>query len=184
MFQEAGIVLDNIHPLWNLFLERRDFAQLEDFNAKKKDDEYQKAYFENLNKKTKIIKTDKPQPNTEEQQLKPKVKEISTDQFDKLMKEARDKLTSEDIALANSRWEDTEQTTRMWEIVSQKKIAELQNWLLLDPSAAFIRSSDGRGPMWWAYENRNMPVAVLLTKMGVRNDLKDKDGKTPLDMLA
>merc|ERR1719183_1784637 len=41
-------------PALNKVLQKKkDFAQLEDFNANKKDDEYQKAYFDNLNNKKK-----------------------------------------------------------------------------------------------------------------------------------
>ena len=157
--------------------KRKDFAQLEDFNTKKSDHEYQKAYFENLNKKN--------NPNTQykKNQLKDKGS-VSSDEFDEMLSEAKSNLSPDDIELATSTWADTAQTTKMWEIISNKQINELGNWLIMDPIAAYMRSADGRGPMWWAYENRNMPVAVILTKMGVRNDLKDKYGKTPLDMIS
>jgi len=158
--------------------KRKDFAQLEDFNVENKDDEYQKAYFENLNNKKKVIS----KPNSKQQQSVPE--KLNQEETEKLLKKAKEMLTPESIAQAGSKWENTEQTTLMWEIVSEKKQRELQNWLLMDPISAFIRSADGRGPMWWAYENRNMPAAIFLAKLGVRNDLKDKHGKSPLDMLT
>jgi len=174
--------------LQSVLSKRKDFAQLEDFNTKKSDDDYQKAYFENLNKKNRPVPSKRqnaPGPGSSQDEQPPQQpKEFTTEQFDKLIKEAREKLSQEDIELASANWADTEQTTLMWRLVSEKKLAELQNWLLMDPVQAFIRSSDGRGPMWWAYENRNMPVAVLLTKLGVRNDLKDSQGQTPLDLLS
>jgi len=174
--------------LQSVLSKRKDFAQLEDFNTKKSDDDYQKAYFENLNKKNRPVPSKRqnaPGPGSSQEEQPPQQpKEFTTEQFDKLIKEAREKLSQEDIELASANWADTEQTTLMWRLVSEKKLAELQNWLLMDPVQAFIRSSDGRGPMWWAYENRNMPVAVLLTKLGVRNDLKDSQGQTPLDLLS
>jgi len=159
--------------LASVLSKRKDFAQLEDFNTKKSDDEYQKAYFKNLNDKSESYKKSKPKP-----------KQKLPEEFEEMVKQAKEMLTPDDIELAGAKWEDTTQTTLMWELISSKQLNELQHWLLADPIKAFMRSDDGRGPMWWAYEKRNMPAAIFLTKLGVRNDLKDAQGKTPLDMLS
>ena len=45
-------------------------------------------------------------------------------------------------------WEDTEDTTLMWSLISNNQVEELGMWLEEDPTVAFIRSRDGRGPMW------------------------------------
>lgn len=61
-----------------------------------------------------------------------------------------------------STWEDTEDTTLMWKIVTENNVADLERWIQADPGAAWLRSSDGRGPMWWAFESKNQ--ATLFKK--------------------
>ena len=48
---------------------------------------------------------------------------------------------------------------------------------------AYLRSSDGRGPMWWAFENRNQEIVKFLMKLGVPIQDADKSGKTPVQLL-
>lgn len=45
-----------------------------------------------------------------------------------------------------STWEDTEDTTRMWKLMSTNSYDELKEWLDSEPHKAYIRSRDGRGP--------------------------------------
>jgi len=152
-----------------------DFAQLEDFNTKKKDEEYQKAYFENLNNPNKANKNRPPSP---------KKQKIGKEEYEQLLMDAKAKLSPQAIEDANAMWADTSETTMMWEFINNRNIEDLRSWLVSNPLVGFIRSADGRGPMWWAYENRNMDVAMLLTKLGVPNNLKDKYGQTPIDLLS
>jgi dolichyl-diphosphooligosaccharide--protein glycosyltransferase len=42
-------------------------------------------------------------------------------------------------------WEDTDDTTLMWKLISTNNIEELKGWLDTEPEKAFIRSKDGRG---------------------------------------
>jgi dolichyl-diphosphooligosaccharide--protein glycosyltransferase len=74
-------------------------------------------------------------------------------------------------------------TTAIWEIVSQGKVKELTAMLTEYPEAAFVRSSDGRGPMWWAYENENKRIIRVLKLVGVSDELKDAKGFSPRDMM-
>lgn len=71
----------------------------------------------------------------------------------------------------------------MWQLVSQNNIAELEAWLEREPIMAYLRSSDGRGPMWWAFENRNQEIVKFLMKLGVPIQDADKSGKTPVQLL-
>merc|ERR1712154_295475 len=107
---------------------------------------------------------------------------LTSDELEKLLKDLRSKLSRSDIDKANKNWADTEETTLMWELITEKSTAKITKWLSVDPIVGFMRSSDGRGPMWWAYENRYMELAVILTKLGVSNTLKDKYGKTPIGL--
>ena len=80
-------------------------------------------------------------------------------------------------------WEDTEDTTMMWKLISSNAIEELRSWLDAEPHKAFVRSKDGRGPMWWAFEHRNEEITKLLMKAGVPHTDRDADGYTPVDLL-
>lgn len=114
--------------------KKKDFAQLEDFNRGSKDDDYQKQYFENLNnpdlaRKRAVLKS--------QQESKPAEKKVKT-------------LSEEEKVRIYSTWEDTEDTTLMWKIVTSNAVEDLERWLESDPGAAWLRSADGRGPSEFA----------------------------------
>jgi len=147
--------------------KKKDFAQLEDFNRGSKDDEYQKEYFENLNnpelaKKKAMLQAEK---EGKDQVIKPKT------------------ISDEEKVQIYSTWADTEDTTLMWKIVTGNLVDDLNRWLQQNPGAAWIRSADGRGPMWWAFESKNQDIVTILMKMGVPHTDKDKNGLSPVDML-
>ena len=71
----------------------------------------------------------------------------------------------------------------MWNIINSEDVATLKAWLNAEPEMAFVRSKDGRGPMWWAFEKRNEEISTLLMKAGVPHTDKDANGLTPLDLL-
>ena len=80
-------------------------------------------------------------------------------------------------------WDDTEDTTLMWTLISNSQVDDLKMWLAEDPTIAFIRSRDGRGPMWWAFEKRNEDITKILMKAGVPHTDRDAKGLTPVDLL-
>jgi len=82
-----------------------------------------------------------------------------------------------------STWEDTPSTTLMWHLVTTNQVEDLESWLDQDPGAAWLRSEDGRGPMWWAAESNNQDIVAMLKKMGVPLADKDKNGLAPDDLL-
>ena len=160
--------------------KKTDFAQLEDFNKKKKGDadEYQKAYHENMRDPKKAAEAARQAALEKQRQLEEsgaieggsrQTREATKQDLERLRDSMQDK------------WEDTEVTTRMWELISTGNVQELAAWISSDPSVAFVRSSDGRGPMFWAYEYRSQDIVQLLMSVGVRVSDKDKDGRTPKD---
>lgn len=140
-------------------MKKRDFAQLEDFNKGSKDDDYQKAYFEHLSNPDKAMKNSKQN-----------------------RKKTTKKPNSGEKRNPNN-WADTQETTDLWQMIKDGNTNELDNYLSQNPDAAFARSSDGRGPMWWAYEFKNREIVRLLKGYGVPKTEKDKYGKTPGDYL-
>lgn len=157
-----------LEPVLN---SKTDFAQLEDFNSKKSDDEYQKQYFENLNNPHKA-RVDAARMEKESEK---RAKEPLNDESE---------LLKTRIAERTESWEDNEETTHMWSLINKNNIGEIKKWLKDDPSAAYMRSKDGRGPMWWAYEEKNEEIVRALMSVGASFKDKDKYGKTPLDMLT
>jgi dolichyl-diphosphooligosaccharide--protein glycosyltransferase len=150
--------------LTDVLSKKRDFAQLEDFNRKTtRDEDYQKQYFEHLNNPE--LATMKALNNIEGtvQQTKP---------------------TQEEIDTTYARWEDTEYTTLLWSIITRGEIQELKELIEKVPLAAFVRSSDGRGPMWWAFESRKQEIVKMLIGYGLSYEDKDKYGMTPVDLLG
>lgn len=92
-------------------------------------------------------------------------------------------LSDEEKIQIYSTWENTEDTTLMWKLVTSDAIEDLEQWLKIDPGAAWLRSADGRGPMWWAFESKNQDAVTLLMKLGVPHTDKDKNGLSPVDLL-
>lgn len=113
-----------------IFKKKRDFAQLEDFNRGKADEEYQKQYLEALQNPNKATKLAMEQENARSQ------KEEQPSQQPKRVDE-----------IYNT-WEDSEETTLMWRLITSGQVDELKNILDGEPTLAFVRSKDGRGPMW------------------------------------
>jgi dolichyl-diphosphooligosaccharide--protein glycosyltransferase len=80
-------------------------------------------------------------------------------------------------------WQDTEYTVRMWNIIHSGKPDDLEQALKDYPAMAFMRSSDGRSAMHWAFENRREEMVRILKRYGVGYDDVDKYGLTPVDLL-
>eukprot|EP00797_Seminavis_robusta_P003898 Sro1250_g256060.1 STT3, subunit of the oligosaccharyltransferase complex, homolog (211) ;mRNA; r:6120-6752 len=83
----------------------------------------------------------------------------------------------------NERWEDTEESTTMWNAIKRGQYNEVVELLSRKPALAHIRSKDGRGPMWWAQEFGRPSIVALLASVGVRDDRRDGSGEIPLDLL-
>jgi len=146
--------------------KKQDFAQLEDFNRDEGEDEdYQKQYFENLH-------------NPEEARNNARMNSEET-----IRPDEERKPTEAEIDAISNRWEDTELTTLMWKIMKSGEVEKLEEVLQSNPIMAHMRSSDGRGPMWWAFESRKQDMVKVLMEYGVGHLDKDKYGQTPVDLL-
>lgn len=167
-------------PGLNSILSRkRDFAQLEDFNRGSADEDYVKQYFEAL--KNPELASKKAQQREQQEsrvdELSAKVREVPEPKKEAV--EPR-KVAVDEIY---NTWEDTEETTLMWKLITSNEVEELKQWLEQEPTAAFVRSKDGRGPMWWAFESRNQEMVKLLMMAGVPHTDRDSRGMTPVDLL-
>jgi dolichyl-diphosphooligosaccharide--protein glycosyltransferase len=158
--------------LSDILSRKKDFAQLEDFNRGEADEEYQKQYFEMLNNPRKAAEIARQL----EREQRAKAAESSSEP------PPRDETKKTVDEIYNS-WDDTEDTTLMWSLITNNQVDELKMWLEEDPTVAFIRSRDGRGPMWWAFEQRNEEITKLLMAAGVPHSDRDAKGLTPVDLL-
>merc|ERR1711957_245837 len=79
----------------------------------------------------------------------------------------------------NNVWENNDETTLLWDYISKNDLKGLMQHLMYHPEDAFRRSSDGRGPMWWAHEHGHSKIIRVLKKIGVSTNLKDAHGTTP-----
>lgn len=97
--------------------------------------------------------------------------------------EMRVKMLSADVIdKINEEWEDTEETSMMWELISNGKIREFVGIVQGAPELVHVRSSDGRGPMWWAYEYKRPQMIEIMKNLGVSDERADKNGLRPIDL--
>ncbi len=160
----------------DVLIQKKDFSQLGDFNSKQSDPEYQEQYFKKLNNRpnnrdSHDYRLQKPQKVEEEKELH------------NLNQEVIMNPTEDQIEAMNRVWEDTEETTEMWRIITSGEITDLERIIHANPILGHIRSSDGRGPMWWAFEHRRKEMVRFLMQNGVSHGERDKDGLTPVDLL-
>ena len=123
--------------LQKVLKEKKDFAQLEDFNRGASDEEYQKQYFENLNKARRRAKNDAAK----------KVEADHPDAREVKIEAKSGRPTKEEIRAFNRKWEDNDITNALYDIV---KTDDLERLALVAEAQELLlhsRSKDGRGPM-------------------------------------
>jgi len=76
-------------------------------------------------------------------------------------------------------WQDTEVTTFMYNLIAKGDARALMIVMKESPEMVWCRSGDGRGPLFWAYEFRQMEMVELLLQAGLREDDQDAEGLTP-----
>ena len=165
-----------------ILASKTDFRQLEDFNRAGGDesDEYTKQYFANLNDPETARRRALEREREMEKQRGAK-KASSTDESDKGTK--LDPALWQDQAQSLYRsLQDSEHATKIWEYIHHGQVAQIREFLAIEPWWAFVRSADGRGPMWWAYEARNGEIVQLLRELGVPSSDRDLSGMTPQDL--
>ena len=154
--------------LSGLLSQKRDFAQLEDFNKKTdaEAEDYQKRYHAAMSG-AKISRSSSSS----------KVSAPEEDASSMAKREAA-RARSQD----SSNWRNSPDTTRMWQLINSGDLESISTWLSVDPAAAFLRSSDGRGPLWWANEFHQTQIIDLLVASGADPDATDVNGIKPGDM--
>merc|ERR1712038_2013328 len=172
--------------LQKILAEKKDFSQLEDFNKKEDDSEYQKQYFEQLQKRTSgnidnqklhedMVKANKKAKSEAEKKGK-KSKTVQWKPDREVSKERQDEI--------GKTWQNTQVTNMLHGVIQKNDMQYFLHVLKEKPEAAFVRSSDGRGPMWWAHENNREQMVMVLKRLGVSESMKDANGKTPLQVKA
>ena len=91
-------------------------------------------------------------------------------------------LKQEVIEKINEVWEDTDDTSMMWELISAGKFSEFVSVIEGAPEMAHVRSSDGRGPMWWAHEYKRPEMIDIMKQLRVSDERADKHGLRPIDL--
>ena len=76
-------------------------------------------------------------------------------------------------------WVDTDTTSSIWSACSRRDIRTLKSIIEREPSAAFARSADGRGALFWAYEFGHTEAIEWLESLGVDPLETDVNGATP-----
>lgn len=79
-------------------------------------------------------------------------------------------------------WADNALTTMLWKTISSGDVDQLRDILEINTDAPHARSSDGRGPLWWAYEYGQKDMVEMLIAAGANPNEKDGDGKTPKEV--
>merc|ERR1712032_1571592 len=96
------------------------------------------------------------------------IDDVKDDQKKKSVDEDED--DDDDIADDAVPWMNTAATTHMWELINGHATEKLREWLKSEPNIVRVRSEDGRGPLWWAYENGHMDIVDLLVESGAKQD--------------
>mmetsp|Transcript_74102 Transcript_74102/g.144802 ORF Transcript_74102/g.144802 Transcript_74102/m.144802 type:complete len:114 (+) Transcript_74102:199-540(+) len=75
-------------------------------------------------------------------------------------------------------------TTAMWAIIDRGDFTELSKAIDNDPDLVYIRSEDGRGPLFWAYEYERYDLVKLLLDKGADAAVVDAKGNTPVGLMG
>jgi len=82
-------------------------------------------------------------------------------------------------ASAEPEFQDTPALTSMWQATSSGETDRLIDVYVQGRSLALTRAGDGRGPLFWAYEFKNVDALALLIHLEADEEGEDLDGKRP-----
>jgi len=144
-----------------LWTKRKDFRQLEDFNVNREDRD-NKYYAEYMARMSGKQEGGKPSVS------KPSASKPSS------------KKSPSSLPAGAGKKSDLASTLRG--LIKRDDQDGLATILAQNPEAATLRSDDGRGPLWWAYELGRSDIAALLIAAGADADARDKEGIRPSDL--
>jgi len=79
-------------------------------------------------------------------------------------------------------WEDSEVTTELWRMIRDHNTHGLYGLIQQTRDVIHLRSADGRGPLFWAYEYGHDEAIKLLLDLGVDAEVQDTNGIKPSDI--
>ena len=81
-------------------------------------------------------------------------------------------------------FENTQETTLLWTLISTDQNMQLHGFIIEHPQVLMMRSADGRGAIWWAWEYKNAEALAILAVNGVdlHYSQTDNDGNKPHEL--
>eukprot|EP00286_Rhodomonas_abbreviata_P008919 CAMPEP_0181337548 /NCGR_PEP_ID=MMETSP1101-20121128/28083_1 /TAXON_ID=46948 /ORGANISM="Rhodomonas abbreviata, Strain Caron Lab Isolate" /LENGTH=952 /DNA_ID=CAMNT_0023448061 /DNA_START=124 /DNA_END=2982 /DNA_ORIENTATION=+ len=143
-------------PLMDLINSRVSFKQLEDFNRGGGDSEYTRQYMQRMGGES-----------------------MSNEDREAMLEMYRAYAPR---SKAEARWEDTELTTHLWNTIKANDMEGMRALVRAAPTVVHTRSSDGRGPLWWAYEQGKTEMRNLLKASGADELAVDARGIKASDL--
>jgi len=83
------------------------------------------------------------------------------------------------LALAEPEFADSPALSGIWQTSSSGETERLMDVYIQSRDYALHRSGDGRGPLFWAYEFKNVDALALLIHLEADEEAEDLDGKRP-----
>eukprot|EP01080_Neovahlkampfia_damariscottae_P008374 gene8374-199_t len=72
--------------------------------------------------------------------------------------------------------------TQMWSSIKDGNLNSIQDAIKNTPCLVHVRSEDGRGPLFWAYEFNKPDIINFLITNGCEENERDVSGKLPKDL--
>jgi len=160
----------------------KDFQQLEDFNvdASESAQQYHQDYMDAMSGKYVPNRKDTAGKDEQAKDKEPAAAEPAEDEEE--VDYSIDEVEDEDASGVEYAWQNTADTTRLWQLIHGNDVEALRDWIKTEPYIVHLRSEDGRGPLWWAYEYNRVEILELLVLSGSDAQAKDGKGMQPVEM--
>merc|ERR1719499_2634595 len=93
-------------------------------------------------------------------------------------------LSSLPLLSISAEHQNTQETTLLWTLISTSQNMQLHGFIIEHPSVLMLRSEDGRGAIWWAWEYKNAEALAILAVNGVdlHYSQTDESGTKPFEL--
>lgn len=87
-------------------------------------------------------------------------------------------------SLTDEAWANTQETTLLWQFISGNQNQQFHQFIIEQPRVITVRSSDGRGALWWAWEYENAEALAILAVNGedIHHTKKDSENNRAMDL--